>query len=86
MFKCCQHAIDDSKVCVGLTLILIKKHRACLNVGTPSQKLKTLMKLKLFQESFYSKKLWSSSTSLHSIMENNMQYHFEVMCQVHRFG
>ncbi len=26
MFKCCQHAINDSKVCVGLTSISIKKH------------------------------------------------------------
>jgi len=25
MFKCCQYAIDDTKVCVGLTLISIKK-------------------------------------------------------------
>jgi hypothetical protein len=24
MFKCCQYAIDDTKVCVGLTLIFIK--------------------------------------------------------------
>jgi hypothetical protein len=30
MFKCCQHATNDSKVCVGLTFIFIEETQSIL--------------------------------------------------------
>jgi hypothetical protein len=30
MSKCCQYAIDDTKVCVGLTIISIKEYQSIL--------------------------------------------------------
>ncbi len=62
-------------------------HKACLGIGMPPWKLKTLMKIQFASsKSFCFKRVWNPSLPLFFAMEGNNHWHFKVVCKVHKFG